>query len=546
MRAGPLSAVVRFLRAATAPSAADLTDRQLLDRFVAGRDEVAFTALVQRHGPMVLAVCGRVLPNPHDVEDAFQSTFLVLARKARAISRPERLGNWLYGVAYRTALRARAEAARRRARERQVSEMAAAAEPGDAAWTDVRAVLDEEVSRLPGKYRTPFVLCYLEGRTNAEAAQLLGCPKGTVLSRLAWARQRLRNRLTVRGLALSSAALVALLSDQAAPAAVPPALIDATSRAALLFTAGHGAAASAASPPVLALTEGVLRAMSMTKLKAAAGVLLALAVAAVGVSLPFRGPLATARAGADRDDTPAPAVREDGEALADEALADCPDELVIAETGKRITKTFKVTDFTAVHAAHAFEVEITRGDSFSVTVSADEKLMEHINVSKSDSALEIAVETDKKHIRVKGQGPGPKATITMPALEGVHADGATTFTVSGFKSTKPFKGRVSGASKLIGTLEARKLDLEVTGASGVALKGTAREGELVASGASNLALAEFALDKASVELTGACHAVIKVKSHLDYELTGASKLTYTGDPKLGTHETSAVSSVSHK
>src|SRR5262249_17501866 len=148
-------------------------------------DEAAFTALVNRHGPMVLGVCRRVLRPAHDADDAFQATLLVLLRKARPLRRPELLGNWLYGVAHRTALKARTLAAKRRARERPVVDHLAGAPSPTAAWGDVRPVLDEEVSRLPAKYRAPVVLCYLEGKTNEEAARLLGCPTGTVFSRLA-------------------------------------------------------------------------------------------------------------------------------------------------------------------------------------------------------------------------------------------------------------------------------------------------------------------------------------------------------------------------
>jgi RNA polymerase sigma factor (sigma-70 family) len=223
---------------------------------------------------MVLAVCRRVLRDAHDVEDAFQATFLVLVRNANSIARPELLGNWLYGVAYRTALKAKAAGARRREVERRAA-LPATEAAEDVAWADLRPVLDQEVSRLPEKYRVPFVLCYLEGRTNAEAARLLGCPKGTVLSRLAWARERLRSRLTRRGLVLSAGLLATLLARKAASAAVPPALSAATVQAAMPAVAGH---AAIVSHRVASLTEGVLRAMWMTKLKVAGAVLLAVAV----------------------------------------------------------------------------------------------------------------------------------------------------------------------------------------------------------------------------------------------------------------------------
>src|SRR5262245_19690150 len=144
----------------------DATDADLLDRFVHTRDEEAFTALLRRHGPAVLGVCRRVLSDPADAEDAFQATFLVLLRKAGSIGRPASLAGWLYGVAYRTALEARSRAARRRAKERQAVPPPPGETTPQVVWADLRPVLDEEVSRLPQKYRVAFVLCHVQGRTN--------------------------------------------------------------------------------------------------------------------------------------------------------------------------------------------------------------------------------------------------------------------------------------------------------------------------------------------------------------------------------------------
>jgi RNA polymerase sigma factor (sigma-70 family) len=274
--------VVRFLRRIVAAhGGGDATDGQLLNRFAAEHDESAFAALVQRHGPMVLGVCRRLLPELQDAEDAFQATFLVLVRKASSIARSELLGNWLYGVAHRTALEARRRAARRRARERQVPDMAAVASSTEAVWSDLRPVLDEEVGRLPAKFRLPVVLCYFEGRTNEEAARLLGCPKGTVLSRLASARERLRDRLTRRGLALPAGLFAAALSENGA-AAMPPGLLDATVRAAVLAAVGDKAAVSG---PVAVLAAEVVRAMGMTKLKYLTATLLAVGLVGAGAGV---------------------------------------------------------------------------------------------------------------------------------------------------------------------------------------------------------------------------------------------------------------------
>ena len=281
-------------------------DRDLLERFATQHEEAAFAALLRRHGPMVLAVCRRVLGDANDAEDAFQATFLILIRKASSISRPERLGNWLYGVAYRTALDARGNRARRQARERQVAEMPAAEVADDPVWQDLRPILDEELNRLPEKYRAPLVFCYLEGKTKEETAKQLGWPEGTVSGRLARAKEMVRSRLARRGLALTPAVLLATLTGNAAPAAVPAPLLDATLRVGLLFAAGQGATAGALSGSVAALTERVLHGMSLGKLKTAAAILLTVAALATGA-----GVLAFQSFTANRASPSQPAPRDD-------------------------------------------------------------------------------------------------------------------------------------------------------------------------------------------------------------------------------------------
>jgi RNA polymerase sigma factor (sigma-70 family) len=184
-----------------APGVEDPTDGQLLERFVSRRDESAFAALVRRHGRMVLGVCRRVLGDAHHAEDASQAAFLVLVRKAASLGRPPSLANWLYAVAYRTALKARANAARRWACERQAVPLPPTAPPDEVVRREARAALDEELSRLPECYRAPLVLCYLEGRTNEDAARALGWPTGSISYWLARGRAILRERLTRRGLA---------------------------------------------------------------------------------------------------------------------------------------------------------------------------------------------------------------------------------------------------------------------------------------------------------------------------------------------------------
>jgi RNA polymerase sigma factor (sigma-70 family) len=260
-----------------------LGDDELLGRFLAGhRDEsaeAAFAALVDRHGPMVLGVCRRVLGDRHEAEDAFQATFLVLARKAGAIARREQLANWLHGVASRTALDARARSDRRRAREQRAFAMSAAgAVPDDAAeHGELRAALDEELARLPASYRGAVVLCELDGLSRHAAARRLGIPEGTLSSRLARAKDLLRHRLTRRGLAPSAMALDAALSREARALILPPSLAGSTIHAATCVAAG-ASLAEAVSASVVTLTQGVLHTMLLAKIK---GIALGLAAAAV-------------------------------------------------------------------------------------------------------------------------------------------------------------------------------------------------------------------------------------------------------------------------
>jgi RNA polymerase sigma factor (sigma-70 family) len=286
MASGPSSPLLRFIRLlAAARGTGELTDGQLLQRFVRERDESAFAALLHRHGPMVLGVCQSILHDAHEAEDAFQATFLVLVRKARSIGKPESVASWLHGVAYRLAAKARADLARRRSHERQAPRMPNPEPDDEVLWRDLRPVLHEEVRRLPERYRAPFVLCYLEGKTNEEAARLLGWPKGTVLSSLARARERLRGRLTRRGLTLSTGVLATVLAQHAAPAAVSPTLLEATARAALLLLAGPAAAASGIAAPVLVSVEGMAKALFLARLKLTAAVLLAAGLVGTGAGL---------------------------------------------------------------------------------------------------------------------------------------------------------------------------------------------------------------------------------------------------------------------
>jgi RNA polymerase sigma factor (sigma-70 family) len=278
-----LRTVLRHVRsAAGAGPARERTDSELLDAFRARRDEEAFAALVGRHGPMVLGVCARVLRQAEDAEDAFQAAFLILARQAGSVRKAEALASWLHGTAYRAAMNAKRAATRRRAHEARAKTMPTRDPAADVSWREVQSILDEEVQRLPQKYRVAFVLCCLEGKGRAEAARALGVREGTVSSRLAEAKQRLRGRLARRGISLSALLGAAALAPGAGRASVPDLLARATVRAAL--------GSAALSPRVAAIIEGVTKAMLATRLKLATALLLTAALAAGAGLAAYRAP----------------------------------------------------------------------------------------------------------------------------------------------------------------------------------------------------------------------------------------------------------------
>jgi RNA polymerase sigma factor (sigma-70 family) len=258
-----LRQLVDRLRAAAGP---DSGDGELIDRYLRGRDQAAFELLVRRHGALVLGVCRRVLRDAHAAEDAFQATFLVLARKMHSVRQRATIAGWLYRVALRVAVRAR----RGLRREEPLMKEPAVEEPDGLAGQEVRSALDDELGRLPERFRLPVLLCYVEGHTTEQAARLLGCPRGTVLSRLATARKRLAARLARRGFALPVAGLALLLAEP-------------TVSAALVGAAVNGATSKVAPAGVVHLAQGVLHAMFLNKLVAALGAVVVVGVLAAAV-----------------------------------------------------------------------------------------------------------------------------------------------------------------------------------------------------------------------------------------------------------------------
>jgi RNA polymerase sigma factor (sigma-70 family) len=399
MAAGDLrKGIERLRQALPPPDGGSLSDGQLLGRFVAGRDEAAFAALVRRHGPMVLGVCRRVLRDGHDAEDAFQATFLVLARKAGALGKREAVGSYLYTVAFRAALEARAALSRRRARERQVDQMphreVAPAEPQD--W---RPLLDEELNALPEKYRAAVVLCDLEGRPRKEAARLLGLPEGTLSSRLAAARRALAGRLARRGVALSGGALAGALAGGAS-AQVPAALVWGTARAAALVAAGQLAAVST---PAAGLTREVLKAMFLAKLKVVAATAVVLA-ALGGIAWQASGGRGSAHAAPPGKPTSeAEALRKEVELLRLNLLVVL--EKVRAQEAELTTLRGRAT---AAKAAEAVDVD------FVVPVQSE--AIRHLARPMRQTAVEALLELGKANVQRETDDPVRQAEAALKAL----------------------------------------------------------------------------------------------------------------------------------
>jgi RNA polymerase sigma factor (sigma-70 family) len=286
MTRNPIHAALGHLRKLASREAEPLPDAELLERFVTAREETAFASLVHRHGPLVLGVCRRALQDPHDAEDVFQATFLVFAKKAASIRKSRSLGSWLYGVAHRLALRARSDAARRRKHERARAEAPVAGPTPDVTWRELQAGLDEELANLPERYRAPLLLCYLEGKTQDEAARHLHWSLGTFRRRLDRARELLRTRLARRGLTLSAALFATALAENVAGAAVPAALADEAVRTGLAVGAGQVLGAS--PTPAAALAAGALRALAAARLKRVV-FLIVLALLGGGAALALSG-----------------------------------------------------------------------------------------------------------------------------------------------------------------------------------------------------------------------------------------------------------------
>jgi RNA polymerase sigma factor (sigma-70 family) len=297
----PMSEVIHYLRSSLLPEGGELTDGQLLECYLSCRQPAALEALVRRHGLMVWNVCRRVLGCDHDAEDAFQATFLVLVRKAASVHPRAKVGNWLYGVAHQTALKARATRAKRLARERPVSHTPDSPARSPGPWDDLHPLLDQEISRLAEKYRTAIVLCELEGKSVREAARQLGVAQGTVASRLSRARTILARRLARHGLAVPGGTLACGLARDPGAASVLARVMAATIQVVSLLAAGQAPVTGLLSAKAAALTEGVVKSMLLTRIKIALVLVLGFALAAAGAGRWFHR--TEAAAPADRPGT---------------------------------------------------------------------------------------------------------------------------------------------------------------------------------------------------------------------------------------------------
>jgi RNA polymerase sigma factor (sigma-70 family) len=383
-------------RVAVRSEAAGLAESELLERYLTRRDQAAFEALLQRHGAMVLGVCRRILGNEADAHDAFQATFLIFVRKAGSIRPRALVGNWLHGVAHKTALKARAMNRLYQAKLRQ-----AATQPQkvDLHQEELQALLDEAIKRLPPRNRAALVLCELEGLSLKEAAQRLGCPPGTVASRLARARVMLARRLLRQRGALTGAGLSLLLAPSAS-AGVPHSLMVSTTQAATAVAAQPAAASSVVSAKVVALMEGVLKAMLLTKMKVVSLVLLAMVLVggwllsrdvegAPGPTAPALAAVAQDKAKSDKDKLQGTWVAVTGERLGvgfEEAqlknwvVVFDDEKFTRGEGGERVEGTFKIDadkkpkEIDLVHSGHTFlGIYELKGDTLLLVLRLKER-----------------------------------------------------------------------------------------------------------------------------------------------------------------------------
>jgi RNA polymerase sigma factor (sigma-70 family) len=393
-----------------------LREGQLLERFLARGDETAFAAIVSRYGPMVRGVCRAMRLDYQAVDDAFQATFLVLARRARDIRDPERLGPWLYGVAHRVASKARVASARRRSKEVLVAIEELRFHPerrsADLTWDEQTPVVHEELARLPARYRDPAILCWVDGQTHLEAAQRMGCPVGTVKGRLSRARRLLRDRLTRRGVALSSVACASVLAN-GARGQISASVVQSLSQGAVAFARGGAVSACLIVPARIA--ERVLHAMMISTIKVFTMlVALSVATATAGVYAGSRGNMLTgltqSQEGSERitDRIPraASSVDDDNKHAPDDPEpSDDDDSDEVARQDEEQEPAGDLAKAGLNAARETFDAAKANYEAGSIPldrlVSASERLLEaEIETADQPSARKAAL---RRHLKLAGQ-----------------------------------------------------------------------------------------------------------------------------------------------
>ncbi len=431
MSTSQLSEVMQHLRrAGLLQGAAQFTDAHLLESFIVRRDAAALEALVRRHGPMVWGICRRLLGNHHDAEDAFQATFLVFVRKAASIQDRPNLGNWLFGVARRTALKAKAIRSKWRVRE---TPMAVTHEPAVADQDrpgDLESVLDQELSRLPAKHRTVLVLCDLEGKTIREASLQLGLPPGTVASRLARARAMLAKRLGRRCCAMSGGGLAAALAEQAASASVPVSVMSSTINAVTLVAAGQ-AATGFVSLKVAALTEGVIKAMLLNKLKIVSAVLVVMAMGLFEAGRLGYGVAAGRQSQGKHGDAAAPGRNEGGAANSNMAAAQAGaivEKAIQAQGGEANLAKLKIA---RVKGTYRRFIDATQGKTAvsweEITRQPDRmKNVQEAELGGQKTTMTVVLRGDEGWISMNGQTEAMDKEMLASTKEELYVDAVSS------------------------------------------------------------------------------------------------------------------------
>lgn len=491
--------IQQVCRAVNVRDGNELADGQLLRSYVASRNEAAFELLVRRHGPMVLGVCQRLLGNPHDAEDAFQATFLILARKATSVTPAELVGNWLYGVAYRTALEARSRRTRHYAREKQVMDVPHPTVETETDSREVLCLLDQELARLPEKYRVTIVLCDLEGRSRKEVAEQTSVPEGTVSSRLTTARRLLAERLSRHGLKLSAGVLATLLSRQAAQAVLPPTLVVSAVKAASLGVVG-----AAVPAPVVALAEGTLRIMLVSKLKTLAACAVAFCLLTAGLGLGWATTLSpeipATRALVPRD------MPAEAQGTADDRQ---PKHLGSPknEGGKKEEKGNKVKaaqvvtkPFSKIHVKQG-TATIRQTDKDAVVVKGEGALLDRVETSVEDGTLYLTA-------------PHPDMEFFVEVKE------LTCLTVEGVGTVE------------VKDLKGKKLEVALRSAAQVTVTGTVDEQVVNVSAGGRFSGDACKGKWGTVRVEGGSRAVVHVTDKLKATIAAGGQLEYLGSPQV--------------